>query len=113
MSPQCSTPEGSPVTPLLLIYIYSFDSSDTVIPSTPTPVAADPVPAVDDPSVGLLAPEESSDTVIPSTPTPPVAEPMLAEDNIVDELASEELSGAVAAASSIQHQQWRIHASRS
>ena len=60
------TPEGLPVTPLPSSYIYSYESSDIVIPSTPTPVEEDPVPAEDDTFVGVLAPEESSDTIIPS-----------------------------------------------
>ena len=94
------TPEGSPVAPLPSSYTYSYDSSDTVIPSNPTPAAEDPVPAEDDSFVGALAPEESSHTIIPSTATPSMAEFMLVEDDIVDELAFEESSGAVAAASS-------------
>ena len=93
------TPEGSPVAPLPSSYIYSYESSDTVIPSTPTPAAEDPVPAENDSFVGALAPHESSHTIIPSTATPSVVEPMLVEDGIVNELAFEELSGAVAAAS--------------
>ena len=94
------TSECSPVTTLPSSYIYSYESSDTVIPSTPTPAVEDPVPAEDDFFVGMLAPEESSHTIIPSTTTPSVVEPMLVEDDIVDELAFEESSSAVAATSS-------------
>ena len=100
VTPEDSTSESSPVAPLASFYTYSSESSDTVIPSTPTQAAADPVQAEDDTFVGALAPEESSDTVIPSTATPSVVEPMLVEDDIVDEMAFEESSGALADASS-------------
>ena len=94
------TPEGSPITPPPSSYINSYESSDTVIPSTPTQVAEDPVPAEDDTFMGALAPEESFDTIIQSTATTSMAELMLVEDDIVDELACEESSSAVTAASS-------------
>ena len=100
VTPECSASEGSPIASLSSFYIYSSNLSDTVIPNTPTPAGADPIPAENDTFVGEFAPEESSDTVIPSTPIPPVAEPMPAEDDIVNELASEESFGAVIIASS-------------